>query len=175
MIRARRPKKAGGILQSSEAHAEQIALTTEVKPVQPLQPPTATGPGPAPALGAPQQALTLDDFDEEDVTNSYGALLESGAFLLADVEITLNEERIKKRGRQLYKVMRKYNLSIDHMDLLFLGVGVVGDMANVCQQIDKAKKEKGGTEQKTEGPTAPPTSTEAKSEDFLELQKRVKI
>lgn len=169
-----RPKKAGivspgTIGQSGNPISETITVTNEIKQVQPLNTGQTAAPG-----QQPQTALTLDDFDEEDVTNAYGALLESGALMLADVEITLKEDRIKKRGRQLYKVMKKYNLNFEYLDLMFVGVGVLGDCMNVYQQVKIAKHEKG--EQQPDSAT-PPTSIEKPQEqsDFKELQARVKI
>lgn len=169
-----RPKKAeiaspGTIGQSGKPTPETIVVTTETKNIQPLNPGQTLAPG-----QAAQPGLTLDDFDEEDVTNAYGAILESGALMLADVEITLKEDRIKKRGRQLYKVMKKYNLNFEYLDLMFVGVGVLGDCMNVYQQVKIAKHEKG---EQTETPSTPPTNTEKpqESESFKELQARVKI
>lgn len=172
----KRPKKAaiispGGIDRSSDPVSETITVTNETKQIQPLN----SGQTPAPGQAAqPALTLTLEDFDEEDVTNAYGALLESGALMIADVEVKLNEDRIKKRGRQLYKVMKKYNLNFEYLDLMFVGVGVVGDCVNVHQQIKIAKAEKG--EQPTNN-TTPPASTGKPQEqsDFKELQAKVKI
>lgn len=118
--------------------------------------------------------MTVDDFDEEDITNAYGALLESGALMIADVEITLKEERIKKRGHQIYKIMKKYNLSTEHLDLMFVGVGVLGDCMNVYQQVKIAKHEKGESK-KPDATTPAETEKPQEDSDFKKLQARVKI
>lgn len=173
MIRAlqKHPKKAketspGITAISSEAKSETIQLTTDFKQVHPLN------------SGQPQQdnpatAITIDDFDEEDVTNAYGALLESGAMMIADVEVTLNEDRIKRRGKQIFKIMKKYNMNFEYMDLMFVGVGVVGDCINVYQQTKTAKPEQGGEA----GTTTPPATTGSPQDQqgFKELQAKVKI
>lgn len=152
---------------SSEAVTEEIKLTTDIKPIQPLNS------IPSQQQNNPATELTIDDFDEEDITNAYGALLESGALMIADVEITLNEDRIKKRGKQIFKIMKRYKLNFDYMDLMFVGVGVLGDCINVYQQLKIAKH----SSQTGETTTTPPatTGTPQEQQDFKELQAKVKI
>jgi len=119
--------------------------------------------------------VSVADFDEEDITNAYGALLESGALIISDVEIHLNEDRVKKRGHQIYKIMIKYNLSIEYMDLLFVGTGIAGDCINVYQQVKAAKSDKKTESTDAETISSAETKQPHEQSEFRDLQARVKI
>lgn len=79
------------------------------------------------------------DFDAEDCANAYGAVVECGVLIFADKEASLPEERVKKRGEALHKIMVKYGLTMQYLDLVFFGLGVAGDVSFLMREINKQK------------------------------------
>lgn len=111
----------------TKPQVEEIVIRQDFTEVPPMQPETEVINTPTPA--APTPKADIFDFDAEDCANAYGAVMECGCLIFANKETSLPEDRVRKRGAALHKIMLKYGLTLQYMDLLFFGLGVASDIS----------------------------------------------